>query len=181
MKKTLLAVLLFAGLSSFSVAQAYVPLISNKALVNSALLSATNKLSCDNIAKAMENRISTFEKRQNLHVPAYNNLKSRLDTLVSKLDSRGYDVADLKDEVATLGDKIDKLSDDYDAFLNKLKDIKSYADDCSNYKKADVQTKLTEARALLKIVRNDGSDIRNYFKTVIRPDIVQISKQKSSN
>ena len=29
------------------------------------------------------------------------------------MESRGYDVADLKAEVSTLGDKIDKLSDDY--------------------------------------------------------------------
>ena len=187
MKKTLLAVLLLAGLGSFSMAQAVV--FKKADLIKQELSPAvvppffvqTNKWRCENIAKAMENRISTFEKRQNYHVPAYDNLKSRLDTLVSKLDSRGYDVDDLRTEVATLGNKIAKLKSDYDVFLNKLNEIKNYADACTDYKKADVQTKLAEARALLKTIRNEDNDIRSYFKTVIRPDIAQIKKQKPTN
>jgi chromosome segregation ATPase len=171
MKKILLAVAILTGLLSFSVAQAYVPLLPeiNKKIGSEILTQAR----CDKITKAMENRIENFEKRQNLHVPAYDNLKSRLDTLISKLESRGYDVSDLKAEVSTLEEKINKLDSDYNAFIAKLNEIKDYACDHTN---AEVKVKLVEARALLKTVREDNLGIRNYFKTVIRPDIVQIGK-----
>jgi len=185
MKKTLLAVLLFAGLLSFSTAQAKLPSLQpsinkqfNNPILSQAEIDAAKKTRCDKLTAAMENRINTFEKRKSDHVNAYENLKSRLNTLVSKLDSRGYEVADLKAEILILENKIDKLKGDYDTFLSKLNEIKSYACDHTN---AEVQIKLTESRALLKTVHSDSDDVRNYFKTVVRPDIVQIRNQKLSN
>jgi chromosome segregation ATPase len=178
MKKFLLAIVLAAGLLVFSKAQALIPPLQINHNISPVLLESIQKARCDKITAAMENRINSFEKRKSNHETAYDNLKSRLSTLVSKLDVRGYEVADLKAEISTLGNKVDKLKGDYDAFLSKLNEIKSYACDHTD---AEVKVKLGESRALLKTVRNDSNDIHNYFKTVIRPDIAQLSKRQVSN
>jgi len=177
MKKIWLALFLAIGLAYFSKAQALIPPLQINPHINPALIETIQKARCDKITAALNERIDTFEKRKNSHETAYDNLKSRLDTLASKLDARGYDTADLKAEISTLGNKIDKFKGDFDAFLSKLNEVKSYACDHTD---AEVKTKLVEARALLKNVRSDAGDIHNYFKTVIRPDIVQISKQTPS-
>lgn len=175
MKKTLLMVLLLVGLSSFSMAHAVVSLDIPKLNLNKSFTPALTQTRCDKITKAIENRIDTFEKRNNLHVPAYENLKLRLDNLIPKLETLGYDVTNLKANVSILNNKISKLENDYTTFINKLNEIKNYACDHTD---SEVKVKLIEARTLLKNVRSDDDDVRNYIKNVIRPDIVDVKNQK---
>lgn len=176
MKKIILSFFLTVGILAFSKAQALVPL--SPLLPHLIFPIETPEQRCTRITARLNERISVFETRKNKHETSYDNLKSRLNTLVSKLDARGYDTNDLKSEILTLGNKMDKFKGDYDAFLSKLSEIKGYV--CS-HTDAEAIVKVGEARTLLKTVRGDESDIRNYYMTVIRPDIVQISKQKPSN
>lgn len=180
MRKILLAVIFFAGLASFSIAHAVTsnPLGISQNLGSQIPSSTLTQARCDKITKAIENRINTFEERRNFHIPAYENIKSRLEKMITKLEALGYDLTDIKSDVSTLNNKISKLKSDYTAFLNKLNEIKNYACDHTN---SEVKIKLTEARTLLKNIKSSDDDIRNYIKNVIKQDILEIKNQKQSN
>lgn len=179
MKKILLMSLIFAGLASFSTAQAVLPLdISNLNLGKQIQKSTLTQARCDKITKAIENRVDTFEKRKNFNVPAFENAEKRLDDLIVKAEALSYDVANIKADVSILDNKISKLKNDYATFLSKLNDTKDYACDHTD---AEVKTELSEARTLLKNIRTDNDDIRNYIKNTIKQDILELKNQKQSN
>ncbi len=141
--------------------------------INPALLDALQKSHCEKIQGKIDSRIDVLEKRHGKHIAAFNNLKLRLETLAAKLKARGYDVADLEAETAILEDKINKLKDDHKNLIYGLHEIHAYV--CSH---TDVEIKgvLVNWREIFKQVREDDKEIRDYFKTVIRPDIIKLSK-----
>jgi len=94
---------------------------------------------------------------------------------MNEWESLGYDVDEVKNDLKTLNDKIDNFTADYNKYIDKLNAIRDI--DCDNTE-TDLKNAVTSAKAALKQVKNDVGDIRNYYWTVLRPDIMDLKKQK---
>ncbi len=130
---------------------------------------------CARITKNIEKKTTGFDENKDRHYNAYKNLDDRLTKLSAKLKAKGYDVTELDADLVVLDGKIKTFATDYAAYLAKLGETKEYA---CGHSDGDFKAKLAEARALLKKVREDSQDIKNYFLNTIRPDIKKIRDQK---
>ena len=130
---------------------------------------------CARITKNIEKRTEAFDENKDRHYEAYKNLKDRMEKFLAKLTDKGYDVTELKADLVVFNTKIQKFADDYAAYQSKLGETKDFA---CGHADADFKAKLAEARTLLKTVREDSKDIKNYYLNTIKPDLKAISKQK---
>jgi len=130
---------------------------------------------CARITKNIEKRTENFEENKNKHYSAYKNLKDRIEKFVAKLSAKGYSIDDLAADLSVLDTKIQKFNTSYAAYQAKLGETKEYA---CGHSDEDFKVKLAEARTLLKTVREDSKDIKNYYLNTIRPDLKEIRKQK---
>jgi hypothetical protein len=130
---------------------------------------------CARITQNIENRTKGFDENKDRHYEAYKNLKDRMEKFVAKLTEKGYDVTELKADLVVLNSKIQKFADDYAAYQAKLGETKDYA---CGHSDGDFKAKLQEARVILKTVREDSKDIKNYYLNTIKPDLKAIRAQK---
>lgn len=180
MKKTLIAAVVAVCFSFTFVfnAHALEPLQINPGVLQ-GILNALKQARCDKVKANQPNKLDKIEKIRNKHQTAYDNLVSRLNALVAKLEARGYSVGDIKAEISVLKDKINTFGDDYQKFFDLMGEVKAQA--CGSQTDAQVKTKLGEAQAQLKVVRKDAKAVRDYYFTVIRPDIQALKNQTPAN
>lgn len=182
MKKTNVIILALAMLAgSAGVASAEFPLISpmkTKIELKADAIKAFQEAKCAKIQEKIAAKTAGFDENKDRHYNAYKNLKDRMEKFVAKLEAKGYDVTDFKAEVVVLDGKIQKFATDYAAYQAKLGETKDYACGHSN---GEFKAKLQEARTLLKMVREDSKDIKNYYLNTIKPELKEIRKQKVSN
>lgn len=172
----ILALVMLAG--SASAASAEFPLVSpmkTKAELNADAAKALQAARCAKIQEKIAAKSVGFDENKDRHYNAYKNLRDRMEKLVARLEAKGYDVADLKDDLSVLDTKIQKFADDYVAYQAKLGETKDYACGHSN---GEFKTKLQEARAFLRTVREDSKDIKSYYLNTIKPELKEIRKQK---
>lgn len=180
MKKTnvfVAALVMFAASAGSSLALNPMPNLIQKnnweVLKQIKLETAEEK--CARITKNIENRTAGFDENKDRHYEAYKNLKDRMEKFLAKLTEKGYDVTEFKADLTVLNTKIQKFADDYAAYQAKLGETKEYA---CGHSDGDFKAKLGEARVLLKTVREDSKDIKNYYLNTIKPDLKEIRKQK---
>jgi len=128
---------------------------------------------CDTLKNKIDNRVNRFENNKEAHVEVYTKLQDRLEERVAKWKEMHYDVTKLEEDLDKLSDKITEFTDDYKAFIEKLKATKDVA--CGTA--TEFSDAIAAAREALKIVRQDASDIRNFYHTAIRPDIIELKQQ----
>jgi|GEM_PF-1986980 len=131
-------------------------------------------ITCKNIDKLIDKRLANFEEKETNHYENYIKLKDRLSEKITRWKNLGYNVSDLEDDLKNLEEKIDKFYTDYNAFRNKLEELKNFT--CASTVE-DYKTKLAEAKALLKPIKADAAEIRKYYQTTIRPDILALKNQ----
>lgn len=130
---------------------------------------------CTLVTQRIETTVARYNNNKDKHIQQYKNLAARLSALGEKLRAKGYDTSKLQADSKVLNDKITKLSQDYADFTSKLEATKQYA--CGSSQGAFKQA-LKTAQDQLKVVKADSVDIRNYYQTVIKPDIQAIRAQK---
>jgi SMC interacting uncharacterized protein involved in chromosome segregation len=145
--------------------------VSKPTLIDSISKVFTNK--CDTLKTKIDGRLTKFENNEEAHSEVFTKLIDRLSERVAKWKDMGYDVDKLEADLKTLKNKVDKFILDYKAFIGKLEAIKTIA--CGTA--TEFGNALKAAREALKIVRQDAADIRNYYLTVIRPDIIELKQQ----
>lgn len=123
---------------------------------------------CVRIQKRVEERTSHFDEREGKHKKVYANLVNRINKFITRFETAGLDTTNLKSYPAVLQEKIDKFSDDYANYIAKLKESKNFT---CGHSEGEFKGTLVDARAELKIVREDASDIRTYVRTTILPEI----------
>ncbi|PKQ27983.1 MAG: hypothetical protein CVT63_05150 [Candidatus Anoxymicrobium japonicum] len=88
--------------------------------------------------------------------------------------AKGYDVSKLKADFLAWDQMIVKAATDYASFINLLQNAKQY----TPYESAgQLSNAISQARAQLRIVRQDIIDVRHYYQTVIRPAIAALASQ----
>lgn len=128
---------------------------------------------CASIQSKITTKITNYDIKKEAHIKAYNNLKTRLQKAIDRLGSKGYDTSKVKADLVVLGQKIDKFSQDYATYIAKLKELQTLA---CGHSEAQFKENLVAVRNLLKVVHQDGLDIRSYYRNTIREDIKALRK-----
>lgn len=129
---------------------------------------------CKLIEANVETKTSRFDSNKAMHQEQYTQMKERLNNLVTQLKAKGLDTTKLETDVATLNTKTDKFVTDYEAYITKLKDTKAYA---CGHSDGEFRSALQLARTAILPVRQDVIDIRSFYQTTIRPDLIALRTQ----
>lgn len=180
MKKTVLIIILaLASFGAYASVLAFTPIdlnIKPNINIDPNVVAAYHKAWCEKVQAKVTEKHENFEEKKGNHLDAYENLWDRLNTLIGRLEDKGYDTAQLEQDLQKLDAKIDKFSNDYDAYREKSNEAKGYACDKT---KVELQAKLGEVKTALKTLKKDSQDIRNFYKNQIRPDILQLKNQNN--
>ena len=133
---------------------------------------------CALLTTNIDTRINKYTTNKQTHVENFTNVKNKLDTMILTFSNSGYDVTKLRADSKMLEDKIKKLGTDYDLYIAKLGETKSYA--CGTSQGMFVTT-LNVAKNQLLIVSQDMYDIKNYYQRVIRVDMTMMKNQQPKN
>jgi CRISPR/Cas system CMR-associated protein Cmr5 small subunit len=159
---------------------ALVPLISQDALKDkiSEIKIDTWVVKCNSVKSLADKKLTKFEENKNKHFKIYSELTLRFSEKIDKWDELGLDTTKLKADLKVAEEKIAKFEEDYADYRAKLEAIKilDCSDTLSDYAKA-----IKDARDTLKSVREDVVDIKTYYWTQIRTDILDLKKQIISN
>ncbi len=142
-------------------------------VAETALIKAKCTPAVSNI-KSLSTRFLTNVPQR---VKAYDNLSSHLDTLITKLNAKGVDTTELKQELTTLQAKITTFNTDEAAYKQALSDAKNV--DCSTDPAAFKAALLTARTARDKVMK-DIADIKAYVKDTIKPTLQKIRTQLAS-
>ncbi|PIP26422.1 MAG: hypothetical protein CO140_02480 [Candidatus Moranbacteria bacterium CG_4_9_14_3_um_filter_40_7] len=170
------AIVFFLAVAEISLAGPLIDPQINK--LNPAVMETMKKIICEKRQGKIEERKAKFEERKTKHMEAYNNLQNRLEKLSDKLSAKGYDTTELDEDIAVLEEKINQFETDFAAAYEKMKEAKNYM--CENHTSVENKNEIKATRDLIKKVRQDSVEIRNYYKNTIRLDIWAIKKQTPS-
>ncbi|MBU1671927.1 MAG: hypothetical protein KKF41_14250 [Actinobacteria bacterium] len=119
--------------------------------------------------------ITRFNNNKERHVATYQAMKAEVQQLISTLAAQGYDVAKITSDLQTWDQMIIKFAQDYVSFINLLEATKAYIPYESE---GQFAAALEQARAQLRVCRQDSLDIRLYYQQTIRADIAELASQK---
>ncbi|MCJ7653005.1 MAG: hypothetical protein MUO75_04820 [Actinobacteria bacterium] len=123
----------------------------------------------------IETIIARFEANKERHIAVYNRIKDRLKEAADSLQAKGYDLTNVRQDYSALDSKIVKFATDYATFISDLRAAESYVPLESQ---GQFLSALEVARAQLRVARADSLDIRNFYWTVVRPDVQALRNQK---
>jgi len=130
-------------------------------------------------AKRIQERIglviSRFNALKERHIATYQRIKARVQQIVTTLSARGYDTSRLAQDLQTFDSKVVKAGQDYVTFIGYMTTAQQYAPYESQ---GQFLAAIQSARQQLRVFRSDLLDARNYYWTVIRPDVVALKAQK---
>ncbi|MGE5392436.1 MAG: hypothetical protein ACM3NH_01705 [Candidatus Saccharibacteria bacterium] len=129
---------------------------------------------CERLTNDIAARVTRYQENHLKHVETYKGIKTRAQNIATKLDGKGYDLTALKEDIKTLDAKIAKFEKDYSDYIKKLAATKSFV--CGQ-SEGQFASKLKDARDALKLVSQDATDIRTFYKSDIRPDLKTIRDQ----
>ncbi|MDP1833727.1 MAG: hypothetical protein U0944_00425 [Candidatus Moranbacteria bacterium] len=135
----------------------------------------TREQRCARIQERIANGSTDADNRKEKHMSVYGNMVDRISKFITRLADDDYDVSKIQADLAVLEEKIQKFSDDYATQVAKIGDTKNLACGQSD---GDFKNGLVEARAMMKNVRADAADIREYMLKTVRPDIQALRGQK---
>jgi hypothetical protein len=177
MKKTLvISTLAFAFLLSVASAQALVrpshpPLKAEREAERRVKISDR----CQDVNKRIDTRVAAYDNNKGRHQEQHRKMVEHFQTIISRLETNGYDVVKLKADAKVLDEKIVTFGKTYTAFVDQLKVARGLT---CGYSEGQFLTEMSKARDLLKKVQDASQDVRNYYQTVIRPDIKAVRDQK---
>lgn len=174
--KTLKAILISLVFILFAAIPVFAGIPQLKNVANSGLIQSVQNFfanKCDTLKNKIDKRVNMFGNNEAAHAAVFTKLEDRLSQNITKWEGLGYDVSKLKPELKTLSDEVDKFVTDYKAFIAALKATQDVA--CGTG--TEFSDAMKTARAKLKIVRQDAADIRTFYLTIIRPDIIKLKQQ----
>lgn len=135
-----------------------------------AKIASSTSAKCEMVNSRIDLKIANFDNGQLRRVSSYQNMKDRLSRAIDKLTAKGVDTSDLKADLVMLDAKIAKLAQDYRAHVDGFRAAKNY--DCGE-SQGQFRRQITESRRELSQVRKDVLDIRSFYATAIKPDLIK--------
>ncbi len=184
MKKTHLSVLglVAIGLLSFSLTTLAATTTVKQIKATSSKATSTKATSTAAQLKVQacanwKTKLETIQARHGNNVKrdeaVFSNIMQKISDLIIRLEANGVNVSKLKADAGLLQQKINKFVSDKDIYFSKLVYISKMAcnPDDNNFK-----AELKSMRSALQAVHKDIIDIRNFYQTVIRKDILDLRK-----
>jgi hypothetical protein len=126
---------------------------------------------CTIIEPKIQLKVGGFDKNKIKHLAVYDNLKSRLTAVADKLALKNIDVTALRADLLVLDTKIKKFSDDYAVYIAELRALQDYT--CGK-PKSQFLAQLKETKVALVQVHKDAADIRAYYASTLKPEIMKL-------
>lgn len=133
---------------------------------------------CEKIQNNIDTRIKRYENNGQMFETVFGNMIARIQRLIDRLKAKNVDVSKLETDFATLKEKVNKLLADQESFMGTLESAAEIT--CSEVDQensTETKTKMGEARKVFQTLRQDRIDIREFFKSTIKPDIMEIRKK----
>jgi chromosome segregation ATPase len=141
-------------------------------------LNSTEILRLKGKCGSAQDKIKTYRENINANVPArvkaYQNLQSRLTSLVEKLKAANIDTSTLEQQLTVLDQKIDTFNDNLATYKQQLADLKDI--DCTSDPDG-FKAALEAARETRKKLAAEIADIKAYVKETIKPTLQTIRQQ----
>lgn len=128
---------------------------------------------CEIVNELISKRISIFETTKQNHALNYDKLLSRLSEISNRLKQLGFDTTTLDTDVLTLTDMVNKYKDQYQAFLTEL----NASSDVVCSQELTYKDKLEQTKAMLQELRSMRADIKDFYISTIRQDVVDLRNQ----
>jgi len=172
----------FVFLSPISKAHALVPIpdiapsVQNpKIKVDPDILTVKPwNIRCTVYENLVDKKIEKINEQEEKHYKKYIGLSKDLEDFIEERESEGYDMSEIKKDLETLNGKIDKYNQNHDIYLEKLMNIKN---NICTHTEDEYKNSIKAAKDALKEVRKDVVDIKTYYYTDIRPDILEFKQQ----
>jgi ribosome-associated translation inhibitor RaiA len=179
-KTIVFLVFIFTATLTVRTTLALVPLIDPNLLKNKIqdLKVAPWVVKCTAVQSSAEKKLNKFEENKNKHLKIYIELTSRFSEKINRWEGLGSDTTKLKADLAVVKEKVAKFEVDFAAYKSKLEVIGDI--NCDNTA-TDYANAIKDAKNALKMVRKDVVDIKIYYWTQIREDILDLKKQIISN
>lgn len=126
------------------------------------------------VMERIDTIIARFNNNKDRHVAAYNAVKDKVQEVVTAMSAKGYDVSKLTSDLQAWDQMIIKFAQDYASFIDLLAVTEQHDPYTSQ---GAFLAALDQARAELRIARQDSLDLRNYYQTTIRPDVKALESQ----
>lgn len=169
---TLLVVSSFA--TAFAQTQAEQPI--RKAIKEKAEERVAAK--CDKAENVIEKIVTHYTSTRREHVQSFNTFRKRYDEIVNDLGTKGHNVLELKKYSKNLETKISTYASDLSALMQSLKESQQLACGESNGKYLET---VKTTKELLKKVRTDIQEIKNYYHDTVRPALINLKKEVKEN
>ncbi len=132
-------------------------------------------VSCVMVSDRIDASLTRFESHKVNHLQHYQNLKEKLQNLITSLEANGDEVTVLKSHHQVLDNRIVKFTSDYATWIAQLELAKTYS--CSP-QPGRFKTALEQSRIYAKVVQADALELRNYYQLQIRPTILAVKAQR---
>jgi hypothetical protein len=118
--------------------------------------------------------IARFNNNRERHIASYSAVKAKVTEIVKTMSAKGYDTSRLASDLQTWDVMLVKIGNDYSTVISLLQTARQYAPYASQ---GQFVSAMSQARAQLRVVRQDSLDARNMYQTVIRPDVRALAGQ----
>lgn len=129
---------------------------------------------CQRIENFVNNRKARYQQHKATHAERYNNVKDRVQNVVSKIANQGIDVIKLNSQLQQLDTLIKNFSTKHDEIALALDGSRSAA--CSENKE-QFEANAASAKQDLQEIKDAANAIRNFIKDNLRPELVSIKAQ----
>ena len=129
---------------------------------------------CEGVESRIRTRVGRYENKKEQHKRVFDKIVSRIETLVEKFEESDLNVSQLKTDLETFKGMVADLHEEHDSLIKGLKETQEQA--CGE-SEGEYRKQLGEARRMVPEVRAELTNVRDYYKTVIRVDILDLRKQ----
>jgi hypothetical protein len=123
---------------------------------------------CETVETRVKTRSEEVSKAAKEHDTQYDQLVTRLTTLITRAEVAGYDATTLRADLKVLKAKIAVFKTDKASYVTALAAVQTSTCD---KEEGEFRGSLKTAREKLKQVHTDVADIRSFFTTTLQPDI----------
>lgn len=138
-----------------------------------------DSVACSALEKRIDNKLDYYYRMHDTWHNRYQKHKDNLLAFLDRLDARGYDTSHAREDADYLEETmIKKTDDDLDVLRTKLEATQNY--NCGS-SEGQFKAAALAANDQLLVVHKDGLDIKQYWLSIIRPDIEAVKAQKPNS
>jgi len=131
---------------------------------------------CSIVTTRIDTMIARYDNNKQRHIEQHRKAIERVSSVVNQLESRGYDVTQLRADLKIWESDIIAFANQYTEFVSALRLSQDYA--CGK-SQGDFKAQLTVARKELADVREASVTVRNFYQTTVRADLQALKNQKN--